>query len=219
MLTRPFSSTIVLAMINERHDEALSRAESRVRQAGLEVETVLASGLVPDMLLALADDTEAVAIGRRGRGPGSGAIGEETARILRRSPRPLLVGGEQPSPCLAPLVAYDGGETSGQALSLAARYAEMTKVIVEVVHVADAANPDPETLARAGVYLSGRGVEYVTRELHGPVVETISAHAVARGADLLLAGAHSGRRRRSWSIGSAAEQLVRASHIPAIVVR
>lgn len=218
-LTKPFGATIVLAMINERHDEALTRAEQKVRAAGLAVETVLAQGQVPDMLLSLADDAEAIAIGRRGQGPGAGMVGEETGRILRRSPRPLLIGGDHASPCCALLVAYDGGETSSHALTLAARYAEVTDIIVEVVHVADPVNPGEELLAKAGAFLSGRGVEYATHLLKGDPVPAIIAHAVARGADVLLAGAHSGRRRRSWSIGGVAEQLVRASHLPSIIAR
>lgn len=218
-LTRPFGATIVLGMINERDEAALSRAEARVRSAGLGCETVTAAGLVPDMLLALADDAEAMAIGRRGRGPGSGMIGEETGRILRRSPKPLLIGGEQASPCRAPLVAYDGGETSSYALSLAARYADVTQTIVEVVHVHDGIGQSDELLARAGAYLSNVGVDYTTNVLEGSVGNAVVAHAVARGADLVLAGAHSGRRRRSWSVGGDAESLVRQAHLPVIVVR
>jgi len=218
-LTRAFGSTIVLGMINMREDAALSRAESRVKAAGLAVETIVATGLVPDMLLALADDAEALSIGRRGRGPGSGVIGEETGRIMRRSPKPLLIGGEHPSPCRAPLVAYDGGETSSHALTLAARYATVTKVIVEVVHVDDGLGPSDELLARAGAYCSGLGVEYTTHRLQGQASEAILAHSTARGIDLVLTGAHSGRRRRSWSIGRGAESLVRQAHLPVIVVR
>lgn len=231
-LARRFSCTIVLVTVtdpaegpaepeHQRGTRVLADAEAKVRAAGVALESIQAAGMVPDMLLALADEAEAVVVGRRGHSHESGAnvIGGQTARLVRRSPKPVLIAGESVSVCRRPVVAYDGGETSSSALTFAARYAEAIKVPVDVVHVADEFRAAEELLARAGAYLSGAGVEYTTHRLEGETAAAVTAHVAASGADLLLVGAHSGRRRRSWSIGTKAEKLVGATPMPVILVR
>ncbi len=207
-------------VLEERARALLEQAAERVRGAGLAFESVQASGLVADVLLDLVEQAEALVVGRRGEVHVSpGAIGAETSRLMRRSPKPVMVAGERPSPCERPVVAYDGGETSASALSFAARYAEAVGVPVDVVHVTDDVHEGDALLARAGAYLSGAHVEYQTHRLHGPVAPTLAAHVAGTGGDLLLVGAHGGRKRRSWSIGSHAEKLVRATPVPVIIVR
>ncbi len=207
-------------VMHERAATLLDAASQRVRAAGLTAETVQAAGLVADVLLDLVEQAEALVVGRRGevhQAPGS--IGAETARLMRRSPKPVLVAGERASPCQRPVVAYDGGSTSAAALGFAARYAEAIGVPVDVVHVTNDVTEGDALLARAGAYLSGAHVEYVTHRLRGEVVPTLADHLAATGGDLLLVGAHGGRKRRSWSIGSHAEKLVRGTPVPVIIVR
>lgn len=206
------------AVLAERGEKLLADAGKKVRGAGLSAETVQTSGIVADMLLSLAEETEALVVGRRGESQGDN-IGAETGRIIRRSPRPVLVAGTAVSACLRPVVAYDGGETSGNALTLAARYAEAAKVPVEVIHASDDPAEGDELLGRAGAYLSGLGIDFSMKLLPGKTVEAVKAHVERGGFDLLLVGAHGGRRRRSWSIGSHADKLVRATSVPVIVVR
>ena len=205
-------------VLAERGEKLLADAEKKVRAAGLTAESVQTSGVVTDMLLSLAEETEALVVGRRGETQGD-TIGAETGRIIRRAPRPVLVAGTAVSACLKPVVAYDGGETSANALALAARYAEAAKVPIEVIHANDDKAEGDELLGRAGAYLSGLGTDFTMKLLPGKTVEVVKAHVERGGFDLLLVGAHGGRRRRTWSIGSHADKLVRATSVPVIVVR
>ena len=232
-LGRRFRSTILLAAISdvralddpllkdERATRLLTAAAARVRGAELGCEEFRASGLVDQELIVLSDKAEAIVVGRRGEMHAEpGTIGAVTARIVRKSPRPVVVAGERPSAFMKPVVAYDGGVTSSSALTLAARYADAIRVPLDVVTVSDRNDEAEELLARAGAFLSGEHVDYVTHRLTGDVTKAIATHVEQTGADLLVAGAHGGRRKRiSWSLGSHAEELIRATQVPVIINR
>ena len=59
---------------------------------------------------------------------------------------------------------------------------------------------------------------FETHRLTGDVARAVTAFLAPYCADLLVAGAHGGRRR-SWAIGSHAEKLLRATSIPVIIHR
>ena len=208
------------ATLASRATALTAAAAGQVRAAGLAAETVAASGLVDLELRRLAEDVEAIVVGRRGEVHAApGTIGTITARIIKRSPRPVVVAGERPSQFRRPVVAYDGGTTSTNALALAARYAEAAAVTLDVVHVSDDAESAGELLARAGAFLSHERTGFTTHHLSGRLVDAVPSHLAATGADLLVVGAHGGRRKGSLASGSHAEQLIKATTVPVIVIR
>ncbi len=205
--------------LEERAAKILETASARVADAGLQGETLRAVGLVDEELLRLADQAEAIVVGRRGELHGDpGTLGAVTSHIIKRSPKPVLVAGEQPSACQKPVVAYDGGETSVHALELAARYSEALGLPLAVVHVGDDAAAGDALLAKAAAFLSGRGSAFETHRLSGEVTRAITGFLAKHGGDLLVAGAHGGRHH-GWTIGSHAEKLLRATQIPVIINR
>jgi nucleotide-binding universal stress UspA family protein len=225
-LGRRFRSTILLAAITEPGAGAADRAvrltdaaATRVTDAGLGVEIQHASGTVDDELLRLAEQADAIVIGRRGEAHGApGSLGAVTSRVVKKSPKPVVVAGETASLFQRPAIAYDGGTTSTSALTLAARYAEAAQVPLDVIHVSDDAHAG-DLLAKAGAWLSTEHVLFTTHLLRGRLSQALPAHLSSAGIDLLVVGAHGGRRRRSWSVGSHAEMLIRATVIPVIVIR
>jgi nucleotide-binding universal stress UspA family protein len=205
--------------LDERAGRILELAAARVAEAGLACEPVRAVGLADEELIRLADRAEAIVVGRRGELHGEpGTLGAVTVRIIKHSPKPVLVAGETPTPCERPLVALDGGETSNHALVLAARYAEALGIPITVVHASDDAEAADELLARAAAFLAEKGVAAKTRRLTGGVTEAITRCLVDEGADLLIAGAHGGRRH-VWAFGSHTEKLLRAARVPVIIHR
>lgn len=205
-------------VLSERADRLLGAGAERAKAEGLAVETARAVGLVEEELLRLSEQAEAIVVGRRGEVHGQpGELGGTTARIIRKSPKPVMVAGERPSACAKPVVAYDGGETSSKALALAARYAGAAQVPLIVVHVGEAKESDA-LLAKAGAYLSAQGVAFETHRLTGPVASAVSELIAKSGADLLVAGAHGGKKR-AWALGSHAEKLLRATTVPVIINR
>jgi nucleotide-binding universal stress UspA family protein len=204
--------------LEEAARRRLEDGAAQVQAAGLRVETALSVGFVEEELLTLSDRAEAIVMGRRGDvHAGPSALGEVTTHIVRKSRKPVVVAADAPSGFEHPVVAYDGGETSTNALALAARYAEATGAMLRVVHVAVDEHAD-ELLARAAAFLSSQQVAHETRRLEGDVTQAISGFVTRSGADLLVVGAHGGRRR-SWAVGSHAEALLRGTAIPVIVNR
>ena len=206
--------------LERRCAQLLADGAKRVADADLALEEVHAAGLVEDELLKLADRAEALVIGRRGEMHREhGTIGAVTARIIKHAASPVVVAGEQPSVFERPLVAFDGGDTSTAALALAAKYAEAGHLPLDVVHVNANAHEGDALVARAESFLSGTSVRHQVRRLDGEIVPTLTAYALGSRADVLLVGAHGGRRRHGWALGSRAEQVIRATPIPVIVVR
>ncbi len=205
--------------LDERAAGILERATARVAEAGLASEPVRAVGLADEELIRLADQAEAIVLGRRGELHGEPrGLGAVTVRIIKRAPKPVLVAGEKPSACQRPVVALDGGETSSHALALAARYAEAVGIPLTVVHVSDDAAAGDELLGRAAAFLSERGVAARTQRLTGDVTKSIAGFLAEQDADLLIAGAHGGRRN-VFAFGSHAEKLLRAAAVPVIIHR
>lgn len=207
------------AAMDLRARRLLDAGAALVEAAGLRAETVRAAGLVDDELVRLAGQAEALVVGRRGELHGRpGSLGTVTVNVVKRAPKTVLVAGEHPSSCERPVVAFDGGDTSTHALALAARYADAVGIPLDVVHVTADRSAGEELLARAGAFLSSRNVAYETHCLDGEVVRAVADFVARERSDLLVAGAHGGRRR-SWSVGSHAEKLLRATSIPVIIDR
>jgi len=213
--TRPLTEAL-----DQRCLQLLADAAARVAEADLALEEVRTAGLVEDELLKLAERAEALVVGRRGEMHRErGTIGAVTARLIKQAACPVVVAGEQPSVFERPLVAFDGGETSSAALALAASYAETGHLPLDVVHVSGSGPEGDAVTAQAESFLAATSVHHQVRRLEGDIVPTVTAYALGSRADVLLVGAHGGRRRRGWPLGSRAEQIIRATPIPVIVVR
>jgi nucleotide-binding universal stress UspA family protein len=205
--------------LEERATKILEASAAKVSAAGLQSEALRAIGLVDEELVRLADQAEAIVVGRRGELHGDpGTIGAVTSHIIKRSPKPVFVAGDQASACQKPVVAYDGGETSTHALELAARYTEALGLPLAVVHVNDDATKGDALLAKAAAFLSGRGAAFETHRLPGDVARAVTKFLGEWGGDLLVAGAHGGRHH-GWTIGSHAEKLLKATTVPVIIHR
>jgi nucleotide-binding universal stress UspA family protein len=204
--------------LDARAKRFLADGVGRVATAGLTAETVRAVGVVDEELLRLAEQADAVVIGRRGElHTQPGKIGTVTAHIIKRAVPPVLVAGDRPSVFERPVVAFDGGETSAHALQVACRFAADRGLSLDVVHVGDDTQEAEALLAEART-IAGSAVPVRTHALTGDIVDAI-ADFVARGnADLLIAGAHGGRGA-PWPLGSHAEKLIRATVVPVMIHR
>jgi len=205
--------------LEERARAFLAAGTARVTAAGLVAETIRAVGLVDEELLRLAEQADAIVIGRRGDvHTMPGKIGAVTAHVIKRSPLPVVVAGDRPSTFEKPVVAFDGGETSTNALQFACRFAAERGLSLDVVHVG-AEEADAEAmLARARAAAAPHAVAVRTHALDGDIVAAVADWVARSGADLLVAGAHGGRGM-PWPLGSHAEKLIRATVVPVLIHR
>lgn len=214
----PVASDLRLSL-EERARAFLAAGTARVTAAGLTAETVRAVGLVDEELLRLAEETDAVVIGRRGDvHTMPGKIGAVTAQVIKRAPLPVVVAGDRPSTFEKPVVAFDGGETSTHALEYACRFAADRGLSLDILHVAAEGTDAEAMLAGARKVAAPFAVPVRTHALGGDIVTAVADWVARSGADLLVAGAHGGRGM-PWPLGSHAEKLIRATVVPVLIHR
>jgi nucleotide-binding universal stress UspA family protein len=138
------------------------------------------------------------------------------------------------------LIPLDGSVVAEQALPLALSVARRAEAGLEVVHVHVPLAPlyteprpnmetplDTRARRQARAYLEGAArrvrarvkVAVNTTFLEGVVAETLQAHAAAAGVDLIVMTTHGrGPLNRLW-LGSVADELLRKSSIPLLLIR
>jgi len=226
MLGHRFKAKLVVAHVKETHGlgrrasdsgELLQRAQERVKDAGLAVETVLKHGDPDTELAALARDVDTVLVGRRGRSSPADVLGNTVSSLIRIAERSVIVCASKPSPMSACAVAYDGRQTAQRALALVARFASVTHSTVHVIH----ATVDPAVgtmvIGEAEAMLSLQGVAYVTHLEPGTPGAAVARVIERTKCDALFAGAHVGSGRRSDVTVSHAEEILLHTDIPVVI--
>ena len=140
------------------------------------------------------------------------------------------------------LVPVDGSATSTRGLREALRVARAARAQLWLLHVLDEffAFSDPEAarysdvliaslrkrgervLARAGALTRSKGVKahiLMPEIVGGTAAAEIVRHARKVHADLIVLGTHGRRGLKRLALGSDAEQVVRSSPVPVLLVR
>ncbi|HYU29819.1 MAG TPA: universal stress protein [Gemmatimonadales bacterium] len=226
MLGHRFKSRLVVAHVKETHGlgrrasdsgELLQRAQERVKDAGLAVETVLKHGDPDAELAALARDVDTVLVGRRGRSSPADVLGKTVSSLIRIAERTVIVCASKPSPMSACAVAYDGRETAQRALELVARFASVTHSTVHVIHATIDPAVGTMVIGEAEAMLSLQGVAYVTHIEPGTPGAAVARVIERTQCDALFAGAHVGSGRRSDVTVSHAEEILLHTDIPVVI--
>lgn len=226
MLASRFKATVVVAHVKETFGrgrratdsgELLQRAEERVKDAGLAVETILKHGNPDTELALLARDVDTVLVGRRGRSSPTQAIGKTVASLIRIAERSVIVCGSKPSPMSTCAIAYDGRETAQRALELVARFASVTHSVVHVIHATIDPAVGTMVVGEAEAVLSLQGVAFVTHLEPGTPGAAVARIVEQTQCDALFAGAHVGSGHRSDVIVSHAEEILLHTDIPVVI--
>lgn len=220
-----FKSTMVVAHIMETHapgrratdsGELLERAQERVRDAGVRVETVFKRGSPDRELAALAHDVDMVLVGRRGRTSPADVLGRTVTSLIRIAERSVIVCASKPSPMNSCAVAYDGRETAQRALELVARFASVTHSTVHIIHATIDPAMGTMVVGEAEAVLSLQGIAFVTHLEHGTPGEAVARVIQQTQCDALFAGAHVGRGRQAVTV-SHAEEILLQTDIPVAI--
>ncbi|PYP40936.1 MAG: hypothetical protein DMD48_01900 [Gemmatimonadetes bacterium] len=226
-LAQRFKSKVVVAHIKETHGLGkrasdsgvlLQRAQERVADAGLAVQTVLRHGEPDSELATLAGDVDTVLVGRRGRSSPSDVLGKTVTSLIRIAERTVIVCASKPSPMNACAIAYDGRETAQRALELVARFASVTHSTIHVIHATIDPAVGTMVVGEAEALLSLQGVAFVTHLEHGTPGEAVARVIQQTECDALFAGAHvSGEGRRTAVTVSHAEEILLHTDIPVVI--
>jgi nucleotide-binding universal stress UspA family protein len=148
--------------------------------------------------------------------------------LIRRCPTPLLAVPGAFSPLDRPLLAYDGSPKAKEALYIAAYLAARgqdagTAGPLVILTVAGGGRVTADTLAEAKDYVESRGVRVTPLLEHaggtGSVAETILSTAEAHDSDLILMGGYGYSPVVEVVLGSAVDEVLRASRQPVLICR
>jgi nucleotide-binding universal stress UspA family protein len=221
-----FKAKLVVAHIRETHSiarrdsesvELLRRAEERVKDAGLQVETILKHGSPDTELAFLAGDVDTVLVGRRGSSSPADVLGRTVTSLIRIAERSVIVCASKPSPMQSCAIAYDGRETAQRALALVARFASVTQSTVHVIHATVDPTIGTMVIGEAEAMLSLQGVKFVTHLEPGTPGAAVARVIERTQCDALFAGAHVGSGRRSDVTVSHAEEILLHTDIPVVI--
>lgn len=219
-----FKSTIVVAHVKESHglghrasdaSDLLQRADERVKDAGIAVETVQRHGDPDTELAALARDVDIVLVGRRGRSSGGDVLGKTVSSLIRIAERAVIVCASKPSPMSTCAIAYDGRATAQRALELVARFASVTHSTVHIIHATVDRAMGTMVVGEAEALLSLQGVAFVTHVEGGTPGEAVARVIQRTQCDALFAGAHVGQRHAVTV--SHAEEILLRTDIPVVI--
>ena len=151
------------------------------------------------------------------RDAGEWRLVPELRSVLRRCPRPLLVVRQGPAGLTRPLLAYDGGIKSDEAL-FALAYSALKRGVRPVVMTAADYGRGASPLDRARDYLERFDIDATYVSAHGPVVAAIRETAEAQRCDALFMGSYKYNRWLEDVVGGILEQvLLDGSRIPVLV--
>ena len=221
-----FKAKLVVVHVKETHrlgkrgsdsGVLLQRAEERVKDAGLQVETILKHGDPDTELAGLARDVDTVLVGRRGRSSPADVLGRTVRSLIRIAERSVIVCASKPSPMKSCAIAYDGRETAQRALELVARFASVTHSTVHVIHATIDPASGTRVVGEAEAVLSLEGVTFVTHLERGTPGEAVARVIQRTECDAPFAGAHVGSGRRSDVTVSHAEEILLHTDIPVVI--
>jgi nucleotide-binding universal stress UspA family protein len=148
--------------------------------------------------------------------------------LIRRCPTPLLAVPGAFSPLDRPLLAYDGSPKAKEALYIATYLAARgqdagTAGPLVILAIADGGRVTEDTLAEAGDYAESHGVQTtLLLEQAGAtdqVADIILSTAEDHGNDLILMGGYGYSPVVQVVLGSAVDEVLRASRQPVLICR
>ena len=154
-------------------------------------------------------------------------LGSGLSTLLRRCPRPILAVPRSASHLNRALLAYDGSPKADEALFVATYLSGRWRISLTVVTVIEMGRTTSETLARAQEYLETHGVQAAFVKESGPVAEAIlktadpstgSGHC-EHESDLIIMGGYGLSPVLEVVLGSAVDQILRASRRPMLICR
>ncbi len=146
-------------------------------------------------------------------------LGSGLSTLLRRCPRPVLAAPRSTSHLNRALLAYDGSPKADEALFVATYLSGKWNIPLVVVTVIEMGRTTSDTLARAQNYLKTHGVQAAFVRESGPVAEAILKTADQHESDLIIMGGYGLGPVLEVVLGSAVDQILRASRRPMLICR
>lgn len=199
----------------------LDQAKTRVVAAGVRTEARLRNGGLVEAIVELEPAARLLVIGKRGEASNyaSGHLGSNLERVVRSSHRPVLVASRAFRPIERYLIAYDGGPSATRAVELAASDPLLRGLQCHLLTVGPGDAAAEQRLDAAAGNLRDAGVRVQASIEPGQPEDVIAAYLERHAIDCLVMGAYGHSRIRNLIIGSTTTAMVRATHVPVLMVR
>ena len=200
--------------------QTAEQTEHRVRELATRrassVEISRSTGHVRDCVIAAAANASLLILGRQGHNViRSGLLGSNTESIVRRTHRPLLIAPAQHRRIRRVLVAYDGKDLSGLALTAGLEVAEAIGAPLEVLTIAQRPSEGATIQERAKRTLLHNGPAVTFSIESGDPATSIITHCAHD--TLAVMGAYGHSRLYYMVLGSVTEQVVRFALGPVLL--
>lgn len=146
-------------------------------------------------------------------------LGSGFRTLIRRCASPVLAVPGTPSSLDRVLLAYDGSPKADEALFVATYLADRWNTSLTVVTVTENGRIPPNTPIRAQKYLESHGVQGTYLEESGAVPEVILKTAEEQESNLIIMGGYGHSPVLEVVLGSAVDQVLRASRQPTLICR
>ena len=229
----------VVDVLEREGDSIVADAADRAADRGVEAETAVRQGGVPETIVAYAEEVDAdiVAMSTEGRQGMEHLVGSTTERVVRQSPVPVLAlrpGDEEtPYPYEDVLVPTDGSPAATAALDRAIPVAKRAGATVHVLSLVEtggigvgdhieidvlseyADDAVTDGVARA----ESAGVDAVAAvEGASSAARGIRSYVDDPGVDFVAMGTHGRTGVGRSLLGSVAERTLRTAPVPVLAV-
>lgn len=206
-------------LLEERGKGALKVLAETCEKAGVPVETIQASGVVPRVIIDHSGLADLIVMGRGGEHSEwlEGLVGSTAEAVIRRSTLPVLITGTADLGRERILMAYDGSSHAQNALRTAVAFAEMWGTALKILVVGEQA--DGPVAAEVQGYLDAHKVDGAVLTAKGDPGESIIEYAESTKADLVVIGAYGHSKVRELVVGSTTTYVINHASCPVLLAR
>jgi nucleotide-binding universal stress UspA family protein len=206
-------------LLEGQGDTALRWLEDRCQAKGVPVRADLMFGGMPELIIAKAQTTRLLAMGRRGPSHAQDAtyLGSHFRAVAHHTLAPLLIGGDELSPIQRVLLAYDDSMPARHALSWANLLQHIWQSHLLVLSVADDDTPT-RWLKEMEENVSDSGLtnyRFIGRQ--GDPATQIVQTVVDEKVDLIVMGSYQHGALLEWFTDSTLDRVLRNTPLPLFV--
>lgn len=198
----------------------LEHGEKALKAAGVDkVNIIHRRGSLSETIQEMEDSVDMIFVGKRGEqaNPDSEFLGSNLEKVARLIHKPLFVVSRFVKPIERFVIAYDGKDNANKAVEYAVSSALLKGLECHLLTV-DQAGAVDTTEAVAKLTAAGFEVKAVNKQAD-QVDQAIAAYVTENQINLVLTGAYSHSRIRSVLLGSTTASLIKACHVPLILIR
>jgi nucleotide-binding universal stress UspA family protein len=201
-------------------DNVIKKCRVIAEEQGVEMEAQVRDGFPSHEIEDLAHSADMLVLGRRGENSEykGETIGSTTEEVVRKSPRPVLICGEEPFKLPKKiLVPYDASRSAENALQF--YIGEFSQFAGKLLLLcAEGVEKDFSSFENELEYIRQHEVEAETIRDEQSPVHAIGRIAEENEVDLIIIGSHGRNKIVDYLLGSTTIHLLRNSTVPVLVV-